>query len=96
MLRQSGIKLRSKGWRSPDLQSRGMRIRVLSPLKRFTQVPSYSPRRLEIRVQCSTKDLHKAVEGPSTRPIVFSMIAGSYCRPGRHLSKEIRCAFDLP
>ena len=38
------------------------------------------PTPLLVRVQCFSKDLYKAVEGPSTRPIVFSMINGSYCR----------------
>ena len=43
---QSVRELRSKGWRSPDLQLKGTGIRTLSPLRRFRQGPSYSPNRL--------------------------------------------------
>ena len=46
MLRQYGSELRSDGWRSPDLQSEGTKIRTSSPLRRFGQGPSYSPNRL--------------------------------------------------
>ena len=35
------------------------------------------PTALLVRVQCFRKDLYKAVEGPSTRPMVLSMIPGS-------------------
>ena len=35
---------------------------------------------LLVRVQRIRNDLYNAVKGPSTRPIVLSMITGSYCR----------------
>ena len=38
------------------------------------------PTALLVRVQRFRNDLYKAVKGPSTRPIVLSMIAGSYWR----------------
>ena len=40
------------------------------------------PTALLVRVQFLKNDLYKVVEGPSTRPIVLSMITGSYvpCR----------------
>ena len=44
------------------------------------------PTALLVRVQCFRKSLHKAVQGPSTRPIVVSMINGSYCRRLRRLT----------
>ena len=44
------------------------------------------PTALLVRVQCFKKSLHKAVHGPSTRPIVLSMINGSYCRRWRRLN----------
>ena len=56
------------------------------------------PTALLVRVQRFRNDLYKAVKGPSTRPIVLSMIAGSYWR--RHYFRarrdEIRFAFDPP
>ena len=39
-----------------------------------------------VRVNASRKSLHMAVEGPSTRPVVFSMIPGSYCRRRRRFT----------
>ena len=44
------------------------------------------PTALLVRVKCLKKDLHKAVEGPSTRPMDLSMINGSYFRRGRRLT----------
>ena len=44
------------------------------------------PTALLVRVQCFKKGSYKAVEGPSTRPIVLSMITGSYCRRRRRLT----------
>ena len=44
------------------------------------------PTALLVRVQCFRKSLHKAVQGPSTRPIVVTMINGSYCRRRRRLT----------
>ena len=60
------------------------------------------PTALLVRVQRFRNDLYKAVKGPSTRPIVLSMIAGfilttskafHYFRARRD---EIRFAFDPP
>ena len=50
---------------------------------------------LLVRVQRFRNDLYKAVKGPSTRPIVLSMIAGSYWRR-RAQRDEIRFDFDPP
>ena len=44
------------------------------------------PTALLVRVQCFRKGSIKGVEGPSTRPIVFSMITGSYWRRRRRLT----------
>ena len=44
------------------------------------------PTALLVRVQRFRNDLYKAVKGPSTRPIVLSMIAGSYWRRRRRLT----------
>ena len=41
------------------------------------------PTALLVRVQRFRNDLYKAVKGPSTRPIVLPMIAGSYWRRRR-------------
>ena len=43
------------------------------------------PTALLVRVQCFRKGSYKA-EGPSTRPIVLSMITGSYCHRRRRLT----------
>ena len=44
------------------------------------------PTALLVRVQRFRNDLYKAVKGPSTRPIVHSMIAGSYWRRRRRFT----------
>ena len=44
------------------------------------------PTALLVRVQRLRNDLYKAVKWPSTRPIVISMITGSYCRRRRHFT----------
>ena len=44
------------------------------------------PTALLVRVQCFRNDLHKAVKRPSTRPIVLSMIVGTYWRRRRRLT----------
>ena len=82
MLRLSGSEL--QGLKESQLTSEGTRIGALSPLMRFGQVPSYSPHHLVS--QCVRKDLYKAVEGPSTKSIVLSMINGSYFRRRRRLT----------
>ena len=41
---------------------------------------------LLVRVQCLRNNLYKAVEGPRTRPIVLSVIFGSYFRRRRRLT----------
>ena len=57
---QSVRELRSKGWRSPDLQSERTGIRALSPLRRLRQGPTYSPNRL---VSQSAKLKELSVQG---------------------------------
>ena len=44
------------------------------------------PTALLVRVQCLRNNLYRAVEGPNTRPIVLSMIAGSYFRRRKRLT----------
>ena len=44
------------------------------------------PTALLVGVQRFRNDLYKAVKGPSTRPIVLSMIAGSYWRRRRRFT----------
>ena len=44
------------------------------------------PTALLVRVQRLRNDLYKALEGPTTRPIVLSMITGSYFRRRRRLT----------
>ena len=44
------------------------------------------PIALLVRVQCFRKGTYKAEEGPSTRPLVLSMISGIYCRHRIRLS----------
>ena len=89
MLSPSGSKLGIKDWRSPNKQSEGTKIGALSPLRRFGQVPSYCPHRF---VSHSAMLLERSISGcrtASTRPIVFSMITGSYfCRRRRLTSFE--------
>ena len=55
------------------------------------------PTALLVRVQRFRNDLYKAVKGPSTRPIVLSMIAGSYWRRRRRFTifepDEMKFAF---
>ena len=53
------------------------------------------PTALLVRVQCLKKGPCKAVEGPSSRPIVPSMINGSYCRRRRRLSKIEKVPMDI-
>ena len=60
------------------------------------------PTAVLVRVQRLRNDLYKAVKGPSTRPIVLSMITGSYFRGSkafhyfRARRDKIRFAFDPP
>ena len=60
------------------------------------------PTALVVRVQRLRDDLYNAVEGPSTRPFVLSMITGSYFRRPKAFDyfrarrDEIRFAFDPP
>ena len=44
------------------------------------------PTALLVRMQCFRKYLYKAVQGPNTRPIVLSMVIGSYFRRRRRLT----------
>ena len=81
MLRPAESELRSDGWRSSDLGDEDQDL-VASEDKARHIVPTA----LLVSVQCFRKGLYKAVQGPSTRPIVLSMINGSYCRRRRRLT----------
>ena len=58
------------------------------------------PTPLLVRVQCSRKDLYKAVKGPSTRPplddhwVIISTSKAFNYFPSRR--DKIRCPFDPP
>ena len=75
--------LRSKGCRSPDYQSERTKLGPCCLCGGLDKVCLVVSTALLVRVQCFRKSLHMAVEGPSTRPIVFSVIPGSYCRRRR-------------
>ena len=53
------------------------------------------PTALLVRVQCLKKSMYMAVEGPSTRPIVFPMIPGSYSRLRRRFTIFVPEALKL-
>ena len=74
MLHPRGSELRSMGWRSTENQ-KGDEVWT-SLAKSSHKVPTA----LLVTMQRSRKDLYNAVEGSSTRPIVLSMITGSYFR----------------
>ena len=78
MLRAVCTRTQARGLKESCLTI-GTGIRTLSPLRGFRQgnLKSYSPNGL-VRVQRLRNDLYKAVKGPSTRPLVLSIIAGSY------------------
>ena len=59
MLCTSGSELRSKGWRSPDWQSEGSRIRALFPLQRFEQMQLSYPHRF-VTYQAGDADSSRA------------------------------------
>ena len=44
------------------------------------------PTALLVRVQGAMKDMYKIVEGPSTKPLVLSMVTGSYLQRRRRLT----------
>ena len=76
----------SSGPRAEGVPTDNQRIRALYPLRRFGQVQLYSPAALLVRVQHLMKDMYKVVEGRSTRPIVLSVITGSYFRRRRRFT----------
>ena len=59
---------------------------ALSLLKWFGQVRHIVLTALLVGVQCLMNDLYKALEGPSTRSIVLSIITGSYLRRRRRVT----------
>ena len=92
-IRQSGYALpvwkRASGPRTKGVPTNNQRGRGSGPCLLWGGLDKSRhivPTALLVRVQCSRKDLYKAVEGPSTRPIVFSMINGSYFRRRRRLT----------
>ena len=70
----------------PTDNQRGRRSRLCRLLGGLGKVCHVVPITLLVRVQCFRKGLCKAVEGPSSRSIVLSMISGSYCRRRRRLT----------
>ena len=88
MLRPSGSELRYDGWRSPDYPTNNQSGQRSGPCRRWglDKARHIVPTALLVRVQCFRKGMYNAVEGPRTRPIVLSMITGSYCRRRRRLT----------
>ena len=84
--RPTESELRSDGWRSPTNNQRGRRSGPCRLWGGLDKARHIVPTALLVRVQCFRKSLYKAVQGPSTRPIVVSMINGSYCRRRRRLT----------
>ena len=85
MLRLSGSEFSSKGWRSPDSQSDGTRLsRSLRLGGSLGKAGHIFLTALLVRVQ-RFSNLNKAVKGPSTLPIVLSIIVVSYWRRRRGL-----------
>ena len=70
----------------PTNNQRGRRSGPCRLLGGLDKARHIVPTALLVRVQCFRKSLHKAVQGPSTRPIVVSMINWSYCRRRRRLT----------
>ena len=70
----------------PTNYQRGRSSGLCRLLGGLDQARHIVPTTLLVRVQCFWKGLCKAVQGPSTRPIVLSMINGSYCRRRRRLT----------
>ena len=48
-----------------------------------------------VRVQCLRKGLFMAIKGPSTKPIVFSVIPESYCRRRGRFTSFFPVAIEL-
>ena len=84
MINPSGSESRPKDRSSPDQQSNGTRVKALSSLMRMDKSCHIVPTALS--VQWFRIDLFKAVEGPSRRPIILSMITGLYFRRWRRLT----------
>ena len=73
----------SSGPRAEGVPTNNQRGRVSGPCRLWGCVDKAChivPNFLIVRVQRLRNDLYKAVKGPSTRPIVLSMIAESYWR----------------
>ena len=70
----------------PTNNQRGRRSGHCRLWRGFDKARHIVPTALLVKVQCYRKCLHKVVEGSSTRPIVLSMINGSYCRRRRRLT----------
>ena len=70
------------------LTIRGDMDRCLVSSEEVWTTPPYSPRRL-VRQSAMLKERYvKTVEGTSTRPMVISMITGSYSRRRRHMTSK--------
>ena len=72
----------------PTNNQRGQRSGPCRLWGGFDKARHIVPTALLVRVQCFRNGSYKAVEGPSTRPIVLSMITGTYmyCRRRRRLT----------
>ena len=79
-----GPGLLAKG--DPTNNQRGQRLGPFRLWGGLDKARIIVPTALLVRVQCLRKGLYKAVEVPSTRPIVLLMITGSYCRRRRRLT----------
>ena len=66
-----------QGLKESRLTIRGTGIRVLFLMRRFGQVSLYSPHRLISQTTTLWDRSFKAAEGPSTRPLVLSIITTS-------------------
>ena len=71
---------------APTNNQRGQRLGPCRLCGGLDKARHIVPTDLLVRVQCFRKCPYKAVEGPSTRPIVLSMITGSYCSRRRRLT----------
>ena len=73
-------------WRVPTNNQRGRRSGPCRLWEGLDKARHIVPTALLVRVQCFRKGLHKAVDGPITRPIFLSVITGSYCRRRRRFT----------
>ena len=73
-------------WRGPTNNQRGRGSGTCCLWGDLDKARHIIPTALLVRVQRLRNDLYKTVKGPNTRPIVLSMIAGSYWRRRRRFT----------